>query len=88
MNPLPRLTALARSIRSDGRLLLTFLGLAIVALAFLKFASEVVEGDTMAFDRWAMLALRHPDASFRHRRVEQVLPVVGRVLPALEESLG
>lgn len=61
MNPLPRLAALARTIRGDGRLLLTFLALAIVALAFLKFASEVGEGDTMAFDRWAMLALRHAD---------------------------
>lgn len=61
MDPLPRLAALARSIRGDGRLLLTFLALAIVALAFLKFASEVSEGDTMAFDRWVMLALRHPD---------------------------
>jgi undecaprenyl-diphosphatase len=59
MNPLPRLAALARTIRGDGRLLLTFLALAVVALAFLKFASEVSEGDTMAFDRWAMLALRH-----------------------------
>ena len=61
MNPLPRLAALTRTIRGDGRLLLTFLALAIVALAFLKFASEVGEGDTMAFDRWTMLALRHAD---------------------------
>lgn len=68
MNLLPRLLALARSIsafargiRTDGRLLLAFLALAIVSLAFLKFASEVREGDTMAFDRWAMLALRHPN---------------------------
>ncbi len=61
MNPLPRLLAMTRSIRADGRLLLTFLALAIVALVFLKFASEVSEGDTLAFDRWVMLALRHPD---------------------------
>lgn len=55
-----RLLTLARSIRADGRLLLTFLGLAIAALVFLKLASEVSEGDTMAFDRWVMLALRQP----------------------------
>jgi undecaprenyl-diphosphatase len=61
MDILPRLAAFARSIRGDGRLLLTFLALAIAALVFLKFASEVSEGDTMAFDRWAMLALRHPE---------------------------
>ncbi|MES2444881.1 MAG: phosphatase PAP2 family protein [Pseudomonadota bacterium] len=61
MNPWPRLIALARSIRADGRLLLAFLALAVLALVFLKLASEVVEGDTMAFDRWVMLALRHPD---------------------------
>ncbi|MCW3848559.1 phosphatase PAP2 family protein [Sphingomonas sp. LB-2] len=60
INPLPRLLALARSIRGDGRLLLAFLALAILSLVFLKLASEVVEGDTMAFDRWAMLALRDP----------------------------
>lgn len=61
MNPLPRLAALARSIRGDGRLLLAFLALAVLSLIFLKLASEVVEGDTMAFDRWVMLALRHRD---------------------------
>jgi undecaprenyl-diphosphatase len=60
IQPLPRLVALARSIRGDGRLLLTFLALAIAAFVFLKFASEVSEGDTMAFDRWVMLALRQP----------------------------
>jgi undecaprenyl-diphosphatase len=59
--PLSIVLAFARSIRGDGRLLLTFLALAIVALVFLKFASEVSEGDTMAFDRWVLLALRHPD---------------------------
>ena len=61
MNPLPRLLALARTIRGDGKLLLAFLGLAIGAFVFLKVASEVSEGETMALDRWVMLALRHPD---------------------------
>jgi len=60
-NPWPRLVSLARSIRGDGRLLLAFLGLAIAAFVFLKFASEVSEGETMALDRWVMLALRRPD---------------------------
>lgn len=60
-NMMDRLFTLARSIRADGRLLLTFLGLAIAGLIFVKFASEVSEGDTMAFDRWVMLALRHKD---------------------------
>lgn len=58
---LAQLLSLARGIRADGRLLLTFLGLAIAVFVFLKFASEVSEGDTMAFDRWVMLALRHAD---------------------------
>lgn len=61
MNPLPRFLALARTIRADGRLLLAFLVIATLALVFLTLASEVSEGDTMAFDRWAMLALRHHD---------------------------
>ena len=76
MNPLPRLLALARSIRADGRLLLTFLALAIVALVFLKFASEVSEGDTMAFDRAVMLALRHPDNLATPNGPAWLLPVM------------
>jgi undecaprenyl-diphosphatase len=59
--PLASLLRLARTIRGDGRLLLGFLGLSVMALAFLKFASEVSEGETLAIDRWAMLALRHAD---------------------------
>jgi undecaprenyl-diphosphatase len=61
MNPLPRLLAMARTIRGDGRLLLAFLAMAILGLVFLKLASEVMEGETMALDRWILLALRHPD---------------------------
>ncbi|MEZ0243770.1 MAG: phosphatase PAP2 family protein [Sphingomonas sp.] len=61
LSPLPRLLALARSIRGDGRLLLAFLALAILSLVFLKLASEVMEGETMALDRWILSALRHPD---------------------------
>jgi undecaprenyl-diphosphatase len=61
LNPWPRLARFARSIRGDGRLLLAFLLLATLSLIFLKLASEVVEGDPMAFDRRVMLALRHSD---------------------------
>jgi undecaprenyl-diphosphatase len=45
-----------------GRMLLAFLALAVLVLAIAKFASEVAEGDTMAFDRAVLLGLRsgHP----------------------------
>lgn len=55
-----RLIAFARTIRGDGWLLLAFLALAMLLLLFLKLASEVAEGETMAIDRWIMLALRQP----------------------------
>jgi undecaprenyl-diphosphatase len=47
-----------RALHAEGRILLTFLVLAALALAFLKFASEVSEGETLGFDRAIMLALR------------------------------
>lgn len=43
----------------QGRMLLAFLALALLALAIAKFASEVAEGDTMAFDRAVLLGLRY-----------------------------
>lgn len=42
----------------DRRLLVEFLLAAILAFAFLKLASDVAEGDTMALDRRIILALR------------------------------
>lgn len=58
MNPLPPLLRLAHTIRGEGRLLLAFLGLSVAALVFLKFASEVLEGETLGFDRAIMQAMR------------------------------
>lgn len=60
MKLFPRLIAFARTIRGDGRLLLAFLALAMLSFVFLKLASEVAEGETMAIDRRIMLALRRP----------------------------
>ena len=48
------------AIGIDRRILIAFLALAGAAWAFLKFASEVMEGETLAFDRWIILALRRP----------------------------
>lgn len=42
------------------RLLMGFLAVAAASLAFAKLASEVIEGDTQAFDRAVLLALRVP----------------------------
>ena len=46
---------------AESRLLVVLAALAFGALAFLKFASEVSEGDTLAFDRAILLSLRTPD---------------------------
>lgn len=43
------------------RLLVIFLVTAIISGALLIFASEVMEGETLAFDRWILLAMRSPD---------------------------
>jgi undecaprenyl-diphosphatase len=47
-------------LRLDSRILIAFLILAVTAFAFAKLASEVFEGDTMAFDRYLITALRNP----------------------------
>ena len=44
--------------RVDNRILLSFLALAAATFAFVKLSSEVMEGDTLAFDRWLLRALR------------------------------
>lgn len=49
---------LTRSRLFHGGLLIWFLILSILLFVFVKMASEVLEGDTMAFDRFAMAALR------------------------------
>lgn len=45
----------------DARLLIAFLVLAVLGIAVTNLASEVVEGDTLAFDRWVVEALRSPE---------------------------
>lgn len=47
--------------RSDSRILLVFLVLAFGSFAFFELASEVVEGDTLAFDRAVLQGLRTAD---------------------------
>ena len=46
--------------RIDSRMLLIFLVLAPALVAFIMIASEMVEGDTLAFDRWLLQLLREP----------------------------
>ena len=50
-----------RSRIFNGGILIWFLILSILLFAFVKLASEVVEGDTMAFDRFIMAGLRDPE---------------------------
>jgi len=59
-----RYRGLLRTRRIDNWVLLGFLLLVAAAFVFTKLASEVVEGDTLGFDRWLLQALRSPaDAS-------------------------
>jgi undecaprenyl-diphosphatase len=44
--------------RIHNRILTVFLLLAAASFAFVKFASEVMEGETLAFDRWVLQGLR------------------------------
>ena len=44
--------------RIDSEILVGFLVVAGALLGFIALASEVTEGDTLAFDRWLLLALR------------------------------
>ena len=50
--------ALIRNL--DRKLLITFLVVAVLLTGVGNLASEVVEGDTLAFDRWLMEGLRDP----------------------------
>ena len=56
----PLFNRLRERLHLDGRILVVFLILAGAAFAFIKIASEVAEGDTLAFDRWLLQALRNP----------------------------
>ena len=46
--------------RIEFEVLAIFLSLSALLFAFLRIASEMREGETMAFDRFVILALRHP----------------------------
>ena len=46
--------------RVDSRILLVFLVLFPALVAFGQLASEMMEGDTLAFDRWLLQHLRNP----------------------------
>lgn len=46
--------------RIDSRILLVFVVLVPAVFAFGKLASEMIEGDTLAFDRWLLVNLRTP----------------------------
>ncbi len=48
----------------DAWILAAFLGIALLLAAFFILGSEVLEGETLSFDRWVMLNLRSvPDTS-------------------------
>ncbi len=55
-----RLGRLAERLVHEGRLLALGLALSLSAWAFVGIAGEVAEGDTTAFDRTLLLALRNP----------------------------
>ncbi len=55
-----RLGRLAERLVHEGRLLALGLALSLSAWAFVGIAGEVAEGDTTAFDRTVLLALRNP----------------------------
>jgi undecaprenyl-diphosphatase len=52
------LPALVRNL--DRRILIAFLAVTVLLAAVGNLASEVVEGDTLAFDRWLIAGLRDP----------------------------
>lgn len=52
------LPALVRNL--DRRILIAFLAITVLLAAVGNLASEVVEGDTLAFDRWLISGLRDP----------------------------
>lgn len=52
------LPALVRNL--DRRILIAFLAVTVLLAGVGNLASEVVEGDTLAFDRWLISGLRHP----------------------------
>lgn len=53
------ITTLAKRHGIDSRILVVFLILALTLFAFGKLASEVMEGDTVAFDRFIIEGLRN-----------------------------
>ena len=55
-----KLGSVRRKLPADGRVLIGFLLAAVLAFLFLKIASEVAEGDTLALDRSLLLSLRDP----------------------------
>ncbi len=52
------LQRLRDGLRIEGRILVLFLISALLLFGFAKLASEVIEGDTVAFDRYLLTALR------------------------------
>jgi undecaprenyl-diphosphatase len=53
-----RLEDLRRDLRLDGRILMVFLTITAFLFFFSRLASEVMEGDTLAFDRAVLLSFR------------------------------
>lgn len=60
MKWIARAKSLLQRHHADSFILLLFVIGAIALLVFLKLASEVREGESFAFDRWLLLALRVP----------------------------
>lgn len=56
----PRISLRFLGRNVDASLLILFLLVAGILFAFIKLASEVSEGETAAFDRWLLQALRSP----------------------------
>ena len=55
-----RISEMLRGLTDNRRILAVFLGLTAISVIFLMVASEIMEGETLAFDQWILLALRSP----------------------------
>lgn len=58
--PRARITHIASRDRTELRLLLTAFVVLLLSVAFIRLASEVIEGDTQQFDERVLEALREP----------------------------
>jgi undecaprenyl-diphosphatase len=76
------LAALQRLLREEAVLLVTLVGMTVLAIAFIMFADEVVGGEFAAFDNRIIMALRAP-GNLADSRGPPWLREMGRDITAL-----